>query len=50
MRGNTTIKDEALRKGTRCQKAAFLLSIERGYETMIKEEEDPSEDEASNDK
>jgi hypothetical protein len=38
------LKARALQKGTRCKKAAFLLSIERDYVAMIKEEEDdPSE-------
>jgi hypothetical protein len=41
------LKDKTLRKGTRCHKATFLLSIEKDFEAMIKDEEDPSEDDAS---
>jgi hypothetical protein len=38
------LKVRVLRKETHRQRAAFLLSIEKDYATMIKEEEDPSED------
>jgi hypothetical protein len=41
------LKGGTLRKGTRRHKAAFLLSIEKDLEAMIKDEEDPSEDDAS---
>lgn len=41
------LKNGELKRGTRQQKAAFLLSIEKDYESLSKEEEGPSEDEAS---
>jgi hypothetical protein len=40
------LKSGTLRKGTHRHKAAFLLSIEKDLEAMIKDEEDPSEDDA----
>lgn len=38
------LKAGALQTNTNRQKDAFLVSIEKDYEAMVKDEEDPSED------
>jgi hypothetical protein len=38
------LKTRALPEGSDCQKTAFLSSINKDYEALIKDEEDPSED------
>jgi hypothetical protein len=37
------LKVGALPEGSDCQKAAFLSSINKDYEVLVKDEEDPSE-------
>jgi hypothetical protein len=41
------LKNGTLQKGTRRHKAAFLVSIEKDLKAIIKDEEDPSENDAS---
>jgi hypothetical protein len=38
------LKAGALPKGSNHQKTTFLSNIKKDYETLIKDEEDPSED------
>jgi hypothetical protein len=38
------LKAKALPKGSNCQRTAFLSSINKDYEVLVKDEEDPFED------
>jgi hypothetical protein len=38
------LKVGALPNGVDCQRTAFLSSIDKDYESLVKDEEDPSED------
>jgi hypothetical protein len=38
------LKAGTLPKGSNCQRTTFLSSINKDYEALVKDEEDPSED------
>jgi hypothetical protein len=38
------LKEGALLEGSNCQRVTFLSSINKDYETLVKDEEDPFED------
>jgi hypothetical protein len=38
------LKAEALPKGFDCQRTTFLSSIDKDYEALVKDEEDPSKE------